>query len=81
MKSFKELKDNMRDHFGKNLEEHDDRIVWNPGGRTYFKVFENGHVHGKMPLHSFETKEADSIQFKEQEIVVENEDTHYIFRK
>ncbi|MFW5953293.1 MAG: hypothetical protein ACOCSJ_03940 [Candidatus Natronoplasma sp.] len=54
-------------------------IVMKKGSKT-FKVNKNGVVKGSMPLHSFNTQRAESLEIGRDEIEVHYENGDYVFK-
>ncbi len=49
-------------------------------GSKKFEVSKDGTVQGSMPLHSFHTHSADSLQVGKEDIVVNYENGNYVFK-
>ncbi|MFP4185238.1 MAG: hypothetical protein ACLFSM_03405 [Thermoplasmata archaeon] len=49
-------------------------------GSKLFEIYKDGRVKGSMPLHTFETLNAEELEIRDDEIEVHFDDGTYVFK-
>lgn len=65
----------------RKIEEDGDTIEVSFDPSTFLTVKKDGFVEGSMPLHHFETNDADNVKVNDGITVVRGENFEYLFKE
>lgn len=79
--NWERIRKEFRNHFGERDVELDEDLIKYSSGSEHFIIGKEGMVEAGMPLHSFETKDVESVRFEDSEVTVIKDGTSYVFRR